>query len=290
MTKSLLALILIGSSFTSVQCHAGEAHGVSQQERQALIALFEATDGSHWKHHEGWLSGPGTECRWDGVSCKHGVLEPTTTTVTALQLFENNLSGKIPEAVGQLANLEELYISGNKLSGLLPDSLLRRWRNGELFVAAEPSLLTDVTEIDYEFSASALLCAQHRIVLRSDRIAQIFTKRCRNATRDDRTTFCELKEGQIWQGEFEKLGWLLEKNGFFTLASNYERNITDGVFASARVTRSGKAYEVIDYAGAGPFELWVIQLTIEGIASSATDWHKATTRPECPKWRRVKEN
>ncbi len=292
MTRILLTLGLISCFFVCVEClgqsanrpsHSGEAQDVSPQERQALVTLYGATDGSHWKHHEGWLEAPGTECRWDGVRCKHGVLEPTTT-VTRLELLENNLRGTIPEAVGQLAHLEELYLVGNQLSGMLPDALLGRWRTGELFVAAESRLLTDVTEIDFEFGASALLCQQHRVVLRSDRSAELFTKRCRNATPDDRTTFCEVKDRQIWPGEFERLGWLLEKNGFFALAADYDRDITDGAFASTRVTRSGKPHEVVDYAGAGPFELWVIQQAIEGVASSSSEWQKTTTRPECPRW------
>jgi hypothetical protein len=170
---------------------------------------------------------------------------------------------------------------------MLPDAWLRRWRTGELVVSAEPSLFTAVSEIDFESSASALLCEQYRIVLRSDRSATLFTKRCRNATPDDRTTFCEVKEGHTWPGEFEKLGWLLEKNGFFSLRRNYERHITHGTFESTRATRGGKPYEVIDYAGAGSFDLWVIHRAIEGVASS-TEWEKTPTLPECPRWQAVR--
>jgi hypothetical protein len=41
---------------------------VTPEERAILVELFEATDGPHWKTHEGW----GTEtnaCEWAGVSC-----------------------------------------------------------------------------------------------------------------------------------------------------------------------------------------------------------------------------
>jgi hypothetical protein len=40
---------------------------------------------------------------------------------------------------------------------------------------------------------------------------------------------------------------------------------------------------VENYAGGGPFELWVIQTAIEGVASSI-EWEKTTTQPGCPKW------
>lgn len=269
-----------GQSATGVS-HSREARGVSPKERQALVALYESTDGIHWKNHKGWLGDPGTECTWEGVECQHSFDEPTT--VTSLNLSENNLRGTIPELTGQLTHLESLYIFGNRLSGKAPEAWIQRWRTGELLASAEASLFTDVSAIDFESSASALLCEQQRIVLRSDRTAVQFTKRCRNATPDDRTTFCEVKEGQTWPGEFAKLGWLLEKNGFFTLRGRYDRDVTEGTFESIRATRGGRPYEVIDYAGAGSFELWVIHRAIEGVASS-TEWEKTTTRPECPGW------
>jgi hypothetical protein len=166
---------------------------------------------------------------------------------------------------------------------MLPAPWLRRWRTGELLISAEPQLLIDVSEIDFESSASSLLCEQHRVVLRSDRSASLFTKRCRKSTPDDRTTFCEVKRGRTWPGEFEKLAWLLEKNGFFTLRRQYDRNVTDGMFESTLAIRAGKRYEVVDYAGAGSFDLWVIHRAIEGVASS-TEWETPTTQPECPRW------
>ena len=54
------------------------------------------------------------------------------------------------------------------------------------------------------------------------------------------------------------LAWTLEKNGYFTLQGDYQRNITDSAFVSTRVTRNGKKYEVVVYAGGGPLELWMI--------------------------------
>jgi len=267
--------------------HSGEAQGVSPQERQGLVALYDATDGNHWKNRGGWLGTVGTECSWEGVRCEHGVHEPTT--VNELDLSENNLRGLMPEAVGQLTNLKTLYIFGNSISGMLPGSLLKRWRTGELLVSAEPQLLTDVSGIDFGSSASSLLCEQHRVILRSDRSALLFTKRCRNKTPRDRTTFCEVKKGRTFPGEFENLGWLLEKNGFFTLRGDYYRNVTDGLFESTRATRGGKGYEVVDYAGAGRFDLWVIHRAIEGVASS-TEWEKPTTQPSCPRWSDSRNN
>jgi len=245
------------------------------------VALYEATQGNHWKNHDGWLGPVGSECTWHGVWCEPSASEPTA--VVDLELSENNLNGRIPEAIGQLVHLQRLFILGNHLLGRLPDPLIRQWLSGSLWVSAEAPLFTDVSEIDFESSASALLCARRRFVLRSDNSAVLFTERCRSASPKDRRTFCEVKKGRAWGEEFAMLAWSLEKNGYFTLQANYQRDISDSVFVSTRVTRDGKDYDVVEYAGGGPFELWVIHRVIEGVSSSI-EWGAPKTLPECPRW------
>lgn len=79
------------------------------------------------------------------------------------------------------------------------------------------------------------------------------------------------------------LATLVEKNGFFELQPEYSRNITHQVFQDTRVRRKGEVKEVSNYAGAGPFELWQIEVAIEGVAASI-DWEKTYETGECPKW------
>lgn len=166
---------------------------------------------------------------------------------------------------------------------MLAEPLIQRWLASKVSIAAQPSLLTDISEVDFEASASAVLCATHRIVFRSDGSVTLYTERCRNAHPGDRTTYCQVKNGHLWGTDFARLGWLIEKNGFFSLQHGYHRDITEGSFLSTRVTRGGEKYEVVDYAGGGPAELWVIEEVIEGMSSSG-DWEKTTQQPKCPRW------
>jgi hypothetical protein len=204
-------------------------------------------------------------------------------SVIELELAENNLNGRIPDEITKFVHLESLTIFGNQLSGRLPDAIVKPWLAGSLSITVETPLLTDVSAIDFESDASALLCGQHRIVFQANTSAVSYTRRCRNATPKDRTTYCEVKEGRIWWGEFARLAWMLEGNGFFELKPKYERNVTDAAFVSTRVIRLGKPYEVVDYAGGGPLNLWTIQTSIEGVGA-LVDWEKNKTQPQCPAW------
>ncbi|MGA8223521.1 MAG: hypothetical protein WB780_17870 [Candidatus Acidiferrales bacterium] len=282
---------------------SGSTGAIPLEERQALEALYKATDGEHWTHRAGWLGPPGMECNWHGVSC--GGSEDEGLRVVEVDLYENNLKGAIPDAIGQLRKLDSLNLGmnqltgaipaalgqlgdlewltlvGNHFSGLVPDPLIQRWLAGRLDISAETSLLTDVSEIEYESSATALLCARLRFVFRGDDSVVSYAVRCRGAAPDDRTTFCEAKEGHIGRGEFARLAWLIERNGFFEMNPEYYRNVTHASFEDTRVTRGGKIHAVSNYAGAGPFALWITQRAIEGVGANA-EWEKSSTHQECP--------
>ena len=105
MTKLPTAIGLTICFFGVVNClgqdASGRAHsdytlGVSPQERQALVDLYDATGGDHWKRHDGWLGPAGNECNWYGVTCGGG-LGPTSVAVIDLVLQENNLAGSVPD-------------------------------------------------------------------------------------------------------------------------------------------------------------------------------------------------
>jgi hypothetical protein len=233
-----------------------------------------------------------------GVGC--GQSRDGGMMVMDLDLCENNLAGEIPKEIGQLRSLtslnlmnnrligaiprtlKRLTLCGNHLSGLAPDLLIQRWLDGRPDISAETPLLTDMSEVDFESTPSAVPCAGYRINLRSDDRVVSCTERCRNDTPRDRTTYGELKEGHIGRGEFAMLGWMAEKSGFFGLSAEYSRSTTDATFDKTRVAEKGKVHAVSNYARSGPLELWMIQRAIEGVAASA-ERDKTGTRQKCPR-------
>jgi len=274
-------LMLSLASGGSAQERGPESGGVSDNDRQALVALYEATDGDHWVDREAWLGPLGTECRWHGIECWSG-LSSQPQPVTGLDLMENNLVGAVPTSIGGLTHLTELNLLGNHLSGTLPQPLIQQWLAGTLRVVGEATLFTDISKIEYEMDPPALLCGFRRVELDADGRAIRYETRCRDANPEDRATYCEVKEGKSWGAGFAELAWVLEKNGFFHLNPEYSGNMTDAAFVTTRATRSGKQYSVEEYAFGAPFELEVIHLAIEGFASSRVEWEKSSTRPECP--------
>ena len=98
------------------------ASGTSATECSGLESLYYATDGLNWLEQSSWLS-TSLPCEWPGVGCDGG-------RVTSLLLPENNLSGPLPEAIGGLANLDVLDLSGNNLEGALPPSIAVFEENG----------------------------------------------------------------------------------------------------------------------------------------------------------------
>jgi len=253
---------------------------IPTEERMALEALYNSTDGDHWTHHGGWLGPEGTECKWHGITC---ATPGEPAHVTHIELSENNLSGVLPEALAGLDHLEEINIVLNHLSGKLPDTLIKKWLSGSLWIIAEPSAFTDVSEVDYESGSISILCAKDRFILRSDGTAKLFTEKCRHKTPQDRVTYCEVKEGRVFGDTLGVLAALLEKNRFYSLRRKYSRPVTDTFIDSLRVVRGEKTYEFEEIAGGSPYELWVIEGFITGL-EAGIDWEKTTSISKCPAW------
>ena len=92
------------------------ASGSIETDREALVALYNATDGENWKGNANWLSDAPLG-RWRGVTTNDD------GRVTKLLFIGNNIGGEIPPELGRLSNLTHLLLGGGGLSGELPAEL-----------------------------------------------------------------------------------------------------------------------------------------------------------------------
>ncbi len=110
---------------TAVLLPGGAAFAQANSDRDALVALYNATGGDNWTNNDDWLTeAPLNE--W------YGVTTDNSGRVTGLDLdgelvtlygLGNNLTGAIPVALGDLTSLKELSLSGNSLTRTIPGSL-----------------------------------------------------------------------------------------------------------------------------------------------------------------------
>ena len=125
---------------TEVVAEHVQAAAAAATDRAALTALYNATGGPSWTRSDNWLSaGPLSD--WYGVQVDtNGQVVSLTlggnnlsgpmpdeigdlANLTTLQLYTNNLTGPIPAELGKLTNLEILFLEQNDLSGRLPTEL-----------------------------------------------------------------------------------------------------------------------------------------------------------------------
>ncbi len=85
-------------------------------DRDALVALYQATNGANWRNNDNWLSDA-------PLGAWHGVTTDDSGRVIELDLSDNQLSGSIPAELGNLSNLTELVLWDNQLSGSIPAEL-----------------------------------------------------------------------------------------------------------------------------------------------------------------------
>ncbi len=85
-----------------------------ETDREALVTLYNATDGPKWSNNHNWLSDASLR-QWSGVTT-----DRIEGRVIELELARNELRGEIPADLGNLANLEKLNLGRNKLRGEIP--------------------------------------------------------------------------------------------------------------------------------------------------------------------------
>jgi len=122
--KSLLNfLVIVGMLLSLLGAEAVSADGFSCSsvtdvpvvECEALVALYNSTNGAGWTNRTNWLETV-TVGNWYGITVESG-------HVVGIYLGENHLTGTLPAALGSLSNLRYLNLFNNQLSGSIPPEL-----------------------------------------------------------------------------------------------------------------------------------------------------------------------
>ncbi len=125
--KSITVIYSTGNKERSITKHIGYISSIdnycelvtdiSRTQCDALVALYNSTNGSGWYDHNNWLGDwdttPTTACDWEGVYCTEG---EWWEEVYYIDIEENNLSGIIPAQISGLSSLRYLYLNGNQIT------------------------------------------------------------------------------------------------------------------------------------------------------------------------------
>ncbi len=109
-----------GQSLAAAPVHAGD--------RDALVALYNATGGPDWHADDNWLTDQPLD-DW------HGVVADSAGRVTGLLLRDNGLVGSLPAELGALTELRFLQTPQNGLVGAIPPELGSLGRLGALWLS-----------------------------------------------------------------------------------------------------------------------------------------------------------
>lgn len=110
MTRLTLAVI---SLFCCVNTALANVPAVY---REALVALYNSTNGANWINNANWLVGDPCANNWYGIECY-------ASNGMVIRLSGNNLVGNIPPEIGNINGLYELWLGYNQLTGSIPAEL-----------------------------------------------------------------------------------------------------------------------------------------------------------------------
>jgi len=106
----------ISGQMTREPFSCAKVFDISQPACEALVALFQSTDGPNWNNNAGWLVN-NQACTWYGINC-----QIVTGSLTHVMLDNNGLTGTLPPEIGNLS-LSWLVLSNNEIGGELPGSI-----------------------------------------------------------------------------------------------------------------------------------------------------------------------
>jgi len=99
MKLGVLSIVVSAVFLGGIQLQAA----IPLVEREALISLYQSTDGDHWMYRDNWLGPPGSEGTWYGVTVEGD-------HVTSIELPCNGLRGSVPAVLSKLQFLQNLNL------------------------------------------------------------------------------------------------------------------------------------------------------------------------------------
>ncbi|MFK8012443.1 MAG: leucine-rich repeat domain-containing protein [Marinicellaceae bacterium] len=152
---------------------------IPQLEKDALITLYNATNGDNWTEKSNWLQGDPCDNSWYGITCEENSIigidlgsQPGSfignnlvgeipieiqnlINLETLLLNDNQIHGAIPIELGNLQNLKRLYLAGNQLTGTIPpelgnlSNLQSLWLLENQLTGSIPSELGNLTQLNF---------------------------------------------------------------------------------------------------------------------------------------------
>ena len=176
----------------SLDDHRGTgADCADHSDRDALVALYEATDGPNWVNDNNWLSDA-------PLGDWHGIGVDETGRVVSMNLGGNNLSGELPRELGTLTALTRLNFHVNQLEGGMPRELgalvrLRALYLGWNGIQGEiPPELGNLKELEVLYvSRNQLIGTLPRSLLELERLTRLWFDRNRGLCAPGTTLFSE---------------------------------------------------------------------------------------------------
>lgn len=156
---------------------------VSPEEKQALIDIYNSTNGKQWKNNKGWdVTNPkavvtswdaAKKTGWYGITVKDG-------HVTDIVLSDNNLVGELKADPDAFQALTRFLINGNNVTGELAEDLLEPL--GEL-----PKYMDEAPKVAKETAVKRVADAKVEKVAVADNATAVTTERKRweSCTRDN---------------------------------------------------------------------------------------------------------
>lgn len=95
---------------------------VTEDEFQALKALYNSTGGNNWKNKTGWENINTTATKNDVTSSWYG-LKVENEHIVKVSMYSNNMTGYLPPQISGLKWVFEFSVSNNKLEGLIPEAI-----------------------------------------------------------------------------------------------------------------------------------------------------------------------